>query len=179
MKIYKIRLTPCPAAEALLRTCSHIGFRVKEGGVVVHAFAPRNGRAKCPEGREGCRSYGGCIYLESGDCVLLRLLERCHLISFRAFRDEIVVVAATTNRRPPVPRRGRGPCVRSIEEITVDDASFTEDEVIIARRILNAGLLSYRRRLTLSELSRELGVPKSRLSYRLRRILRKALSLQV
>ena len=182
MRILKLYYTPCPVAREFLRAGRHLGFKVK-GDRVSHLFKIEGDirpRKSLEEGisRVNYNSSSRCVVFESRACIIRDLLERFHVISIRIHKDCIVAVVVASGGNSKIPKPpGSGPCLLKVEELRPEDVMFIGDEAAVARKLIEEGYFSYPRGVSLSELSKRLGVPKSRLSYVIRRIAKKALNV--
>ncbi len=180
MRVLKLYLAPCPMAREILKHADHIGFRVK-GDTVSHVFRVRKRGGK-PQIKQfnGSRivfnSTSQCVILETRKCIVRELLENSYLASFKVHEDYIVaVVAVSRGWFKRIESEPGGPCLIRVEEVKVSDLIMSKSEVEAALRLLQSGFFRYRRSSGLREIASRMGIPKSRLSYIVRRIAAKAL----
>jgi Predicted DNA binding protein len=190
MKFYRIVVPLCPIMKEILRDHDHVGFKLSRSEsihILVNSVREKQGMGKenasIPNLVRGhdirLRRYhkGGYTILRSRGCVLRDIIANFYINSIRVMREGIVVIVAVpdnevTSFLSTLTRR----CSASIEELPINPV-LTEEE----NRLLKMArdLYEYPRRTSLTELSTKLGIPKSNLSYRLRKALKKILILML
>ncbi len=188
MKFYRIVVPPCPTMREILRDHDHVGFKLSRSET-IHILAGRvkekHGRGKedtltpnlvrCHSIRLRRHHKGGYTILRSRGCILKDIMANFYVNSIRVMREGIVVIVAVpdsevTSFLSTLTRRS---CA-SVEELPINPVLTEEDNRLLK---MVRDLYEYPRRTSLTELSTKLGIPKSSLSYRLRRALKKILIL--
>jgi len=184
MKYYRIAIPMCPAMSETLKSYEHVGFRIS-GREVIHILvrgtggagghgSPGNSGASIARGHGiGVRRYrkGGYMVVRSRGCILREILSNFYVCTIRVTATGIVaIVAVPESEVDRFNRAVSGRCRASVEELAITPILTKEEGELlkVARHLYETP-----RKATLTELATKLGIPKSNLSYKLRKILRK------
>ncbi|MEM1610766.1 MAG: helix-turn-helix domain-containing protein [Sulfolobales archaeon] len=187
MKFYKVVIPLCPTMSEILRDHDHVGFRLSRNEM-IHILMGRAGeKQNRGDNTQAINIYrahgirlrryrrGGYTILRSRGCVLRDILTNFYVNSIRVTREGVVaIVAVPESEINGFLRSISGRCKASVEELPMSPV-LTEEENMLLK--MARGLYESPRRISLSELSEKLGIPKSNLSYRLRKAIKKILIL--
>jgi len=186
MKYYRIAIPLCPAMSEALKSYEHVGFRIS-GREVVHVLVrgsggarghgdPGNSGASIARGHGiGVRKYrkGGYMVVRSRGCVLREILSNFYVCTIRVTATGIAaIVAVPENEVDRFNRVVSGRCRASVEELAITPILTKEEGELLK---IARDLYETPRKATLTGPATKLGIPKSSLSYRLRRVLMKLL----
>ncbi len=185
VKFYKITVIPCPLMRELLSSGDLVGYRVNSDGSLDLLVKVPHGRlgkiSNCkPSYAHRLTGSGGFLEIRGRQCVLKDVvMSGLYVIDVKSSNGKLSVVVAGKNsllkRLKASGVKSTPPCISSIEPLRLDEVIVDSRSLGIVKLLLDMGYFDYPKRLTLQELSRKLGIPKSTLDYRIRTMLRKLL----
>lgn len=186
MRFYRIVIPPCPTMKDILRNHEHVGFRLSKYEV-IHILVGKIGKSADKKEKGSTevvlarghgirlRRYhkGRYLVMRSKGCLLRDVLSSFYVNSIRITREGIIAIVSVpdseaTNFLDRISRR----CRASVEELSINPVLTEEENRLLG---IARGLYEAPRKVSFAELSAKLGIPKSSLSYKLRRALRKLL----
>jgi len=189
LKFFRVTITPCPLMKELLLTGSLVGFRVNSDGsldLLVRAGSSLNTSRK-PSYVSHVRWHRGFIEVRGRRCILRDvILSGLYIVGVKSSNGTISIIVAGRSEsevgklvKLASPTSSKPPCITAVEPVDANSITIDGETLHIAKLLASSGYLEYPRSISLSEIATKLNIPKSTLTYRVRRALKRILEYVV